>query len=118
MAIDKNLVAKYQAAKTDSEKLTFTESLILLFGPPGAGKTTLLLTASEKFAGLPHKGERIFCDDLCLIQVDPAASDGFKSAGYKCHVINYRDILKDVGDPLTALMTSIGLASETGAKYF
>lgn len=118
MAIDQKTLEKYIQHKSTSEKLTFTNSVVLVYGPPGVGKTTLFLTAADKFAGLAHKGERIFCDDLCVIQMDPGGTDGFKSNGYNCHVIDYRAILADVKDPAEAASISIELARQTGANKY
>lgn len=117
--MDQKLIERYREKATSTAvKSTMTESIILVYGPYGAGKTLLALTASKLFAGFPNKGERIFCDDLCVIQVDPAATDGYKSIGYDCHVIRYREILAEVKHPETAMEIAIALAKETGAKYF
>ncbi len=118
MAIDQKTLEKYQQHKSTSEKLTFTNSVVLVYGPPGVGKTTLFLTAADKFAGLAQKGERITCDDLCVIQMDPGGTDGFKSNGYNCPVIDYRAILADVKDPGQAVSISIELARQTGANKY
>lgn len=118
MTINAETLAKYQQFKSTSEKLTFTNSVILVYGPPGVGKTTLFLTAADKYVGLAQKGERINCDDLCVIQMDPGGTDGFKSNGYNCPVIDYRSILADVKDPARAATISIELARQTGANKF
>lgn len=86
-------LAKYSAAKSTASKETGKESLVLVYAPPSAGKTTLLLTASSYFSGLPNQGERIFCKDLGIIQTDPAGTEGYKSIGYDCELLNFRDIL-------------------------
>jgi hypothetical protein len=118
VTIKTETLAKFQHLKTTSEALTFTNSVVLVYGPPGVGKTTLFLTAADKFAGLAQKGERITCDDLCVIQMDPGGTDGFKSNGYTCPVIDYRSILADVKDPGEAAAISIELARQTGANKY
>lgn len=118
-----DLIAKHRGAMTTAAALTFTRSLVLIYGTPGSGKTTLFLTASKHFKGFRtqediQKGGLIFCSDLCLIQVDPGGSDGFKSMGYDCHVVDYRKILDEVPDPDKAMSISISLAKELQGVEF
>lgn len=133
-AVQQDVLAKYRAAVSTSEELTFTRSLVLLYGPGSVGKSTLALTASKHFKGLPNPEydpkrpeTRTFCSDLCVIQVDPGATDGYKSAGYSCHVVDYRDILDGnaakgipaVPRPLDAMKYAIALAREIpGVDYY
>lgn len=133
-AVQQDVLAKYRAAITTSEAATFTRSLVLLYGPPSAGKTTLALTASEHFKGLPNPDydpkrpeTRTFCSDLGIIQIDPGATDGFKSAGYSCHVIDVNDLIfgnaekgiPPIPRPLSAVEMAVKLAHTIpGVRYW
>lgn len=118
-AVKQDVVEKYKSALTNSREKTFTDAMVLVYGPPGVGKTSLVATISEKFPGeFPNKGPEVDLDDLCVIQVDPGATDGYKSAGFRCPVVDYGAVLADTKDPARALDIAFQLAAATGCKYF
>lgn len=120
MSFKPEVLAKYTAkAVTTSQKATFKDSMIGIIGVPGTGKSSLLATASKHFNGWPNKDFNketreglIFLSDLCVIAIDPGSADGYKSAGYDCHLIDYRAILREEKDPERALLIALELASQ------
>lgn len=118
--IKSDVMDKYRAkAVTTSSKATLTESMFGIIGAAGVGKTSLLLSASKFYNGFPNKDYNketgagiIELKDLGVVQIDPGATDGYRSAGYDVGIIQYRTIKKDVGDPEQAAMISLALLDE------